>query len=160
MVPGLPDHPAACRNGLGLSATQWNAQRDPRGQLLGSVDSTRVLALALAGGRVGRFRIAGTAGVDMTRVGRVRATDAYWCKVSEGEPTVFDAARACDAADVLDAAPAAQLGLTVGATVDMWLTGPFWAHTALGSTLYVAPLDGGRAFDTPAWLDAGVTYRF
>ncbi len=145
--------------GLYLSGAQWVASRDPDGELLAAIDSTRGEIGVLAGGRFRRLRVVGHVGFDVSRIGRVRATDAFWCKVSRGEPTEFDALRACDEDEMTDTNPQAQLGFTLGVRTDVQVVGPFFLHASIGTSLTIAPFEG-RSLGTPVWLDTGVTYRF
>lgn len=146
--------------GLFGSVTQWGSRSDANGELLGSVDSTRVLAGGLAGARFRRARAYAEMGLDVTRIGRVSATDSFWCKVSEGEPFAFDEDRECRASDIVATRPGAQVGLHVGLGGDVQISGPFWLHLLAGATLYVAPFDQERALNGPIWLDVGGQYRF
>lgn len=145
--------------GFYLSGAQWVASRDPDGELLASVDTTRGALGILAGGRVGRLRAFGQAGFDIARVGRVRATDDFWCKVSEGEPVEFDDERACLSSDVIDTDAQAQWGFTFGVGADLQIVGPAFLHASVGSSVTVTPFEG-RAVSTPVWVDIGATYRF
>jgi hypothetical protein len=145
--------------GLTLSGIQWTAPRDPDGELLRPLESTRGSLGILAGGRAGdRLRAFATGGLDLTRIVRLRATDSFWCKVSEGETFEFDDERRCRESELVDEDPRAQLGLTFGLGTDLNLTGPFWLHLQVNTSIYTVPLEDRRV-NFPLWLDIGLTYE-
>jgi hypothetical protein len=145
--------------GLTLSGGQWTAPRDPDGELLRPLESTRGSLGVVAGGRAGgRLRAFAIGGLDLTRVGRLRATDSFWCKVSEGELFEFDNERRCRESELVDEEPKAQLGLTFGFGTDVNLTGPFWLHLQANTSIYSVPLEDRRV-NFPVWLDVGFTYE-
>lgn len=145
--------------GLYLAGAHWVANRDRDGDLLSGVDSTRGTLGVVAGGRLGRVRVFGTGGLELARVGRVRTADDFWCKVSEGEPQVFDEERQCEESDVTDFEPQGQFGLTFGLGADVRIVGPFWVRAMAGATVSIAPFED-RSAGSPAWIDTGVVYRF
>ncbi len=146
--------------GLSAGASQWVARRDPDGELIGRVDTTRVSLASTASGRLGRWRIFANAGFDVARTGSVRATDEFWCKVSEGEAFDFDGGeRECEEDDIVDAAPGAHFGLLLGAGLGFEIAGPVWLHLQSGATLYIVPFDD-RTLGSPLFLDFGASYRF
>lgn len=145
--------------GLTLSGTQWTAPRDPDGELLRPLESTRGTLGVVAGGRAGNhLRVFATAGVDLTRIGRLRATDDFWCKVSEGEPFTFDGERRCEESDLVDEDPQAQMGLAFGLGTELNIRGPFWLHLQANTSIYSVPLEDRRV-NFPLSLDVGLTYE-
>lgn len=145
--------------GFYVSGAQWVASSDPNGELLQPIDTTRGEISALVGGRWRRARLVGRMGLDIARVGRVSATDAFWCKVSEGEAVSFDDARLCEEADMANIAPQGQLGFALGLQSDVRMFGPFFAHASAGVSLTVVPFEG-HSVAIPVWLDLGFSYRF
>lgn len=149
------------RDSIGLYASTaiWRARRDRDGDLIGALDVVRTSLGAESSARFGRWRLFGRAGLDLTRIGRLRATTSFWCKVSEGEPVVFDAFRECDADDLVDNRARVQLGPRFSAGLAARLAGPVWLQAASHLTLFVAPFDE-RDLDTPFGVDVGLIYRF
>lgn len=145
--------------GVTFSGTQWTAPRDPDGELLRALETTRGTLGVVAGGRASRgLRVLALAGLDVTRIGRLRATDSFWCKVSEGEPFEFDDVRRCEESDLFDEDPQVQLGLTFGLGTDLNLSGPFWLHLQANTSIYSVPLEDRRV-NFPLSLDIGLTYE-
>jgi hypothetical protein len=145
--------------GLRLSGSQWSARRDRDGDLITKLESIQLTAGVITAARLGRLRLSVDAALDVTRIGAVKATTSFWCKVSEGDPFVFDDGRECDAADIVDRAAQVQAGPQFGVGVGAQLAGPLWIDLRIHLTLYVAPFDN-RAFDTPFGLNSVLTYRF
>jgi hypothetical protein len=149
------------RESIGLygSTSIWRARRDRDGDLIGALDVVRGSAGAESSARFGRLRLFGRAGLDVTRIGRLRATTSFWCKVSEGEPFVFDGERSCEADDLVDNRARIQLGPRFTAGLSARLAGPVWFQASADLTLFVAPFDD-RDLDTPFGVDLGLVYRF
>lgn len=139
--------------------SQSAARNDPEGDLVARVDSTRLAAGALTSARLGRLRGFVEGGVDLTRIGPVRATTSFWCKVSEGDAELFDEERSCDPEDVIDLDARLHAGLEFGVGAGVQLGGPLWFDARARMSLYVAPFDS-RSLDTPFGVDLGLTYRF
>jgi predicted metal-dependent hydrolase len=145
--------------GLYLSGMQWTAPRDADGELLRPLESTRGVIGVTAGGRTGgRLRAFAVGGLDFTRLGRFRATDSFWCKVSEGEAFEFDEERRCLQSDMVDEEPQLQFGLSFGVGVDVNLSGPFWLHLQGNTSIYSLPIEDRRV-NFPLWVDLGFTYE-
>lgn len=145
--------------GLYLGGMQWTAPRDADGELLRPLESTRGVVGVTAGGRAGgRVRAFAVGGLDFTRLGRFRATDSFWCKVSEGDPFEFDDERRCREADMVDEDPQLQFGLSFGVGVDVNLSGPFWLHLQGNTSIYSVPIEDRRV-NFPLWFDLGFTYE-
>lgn len=138
--------------------SQSVARRDPRGELVARVDSTRVALGVLASARRGRVRGFLEGGLDLTRIGPVSATTSFWCKVSEGEAVSFDETRECVEDDVVELDARLHGGIELGAGFGVRLGGRFWFETRSRMSLYVAPFEG-RSLDTPVGLDFGLSYR-
>lgn len=132
---------------------------DPNGDLLRRIDTTRFAFGVHVAGRRQRYRVVLGGGVEVARIGSIAATTSYWCKVSEGEPVVFDSERECDESDVVNTPARVQGGLHLYLTNSVLIAGPIWADLNLGSSLYLAPFED-RSVDFPLQADIGFSYRF
>jgi hypothetical protein len=145
--------------GLGLDTQLLFSQRDGQGDLVRRVDTVRTVASAFAVGRFGRWRIEGGSGLELTRMSSVQATSSFWCRVSGGDPFVFDDLRACRESDVTRTPASTLFGFEVRARAMVRVVGPVWMQTALSGSFYLLPF-GSRTFDFPLSLSLGAAYRF
>lgn len=145
--------------GLYGSVTQWSATRDPDGELLSPLSTTRFALGVVAGVRWDRLRLTVNGAVDVARIGRVEATDAFWCKVSEGEVFVFDDERRCEENQMERTPPSAQGGFAVGLALDARVAGPFWMRAKATTVVPVVPFED-RTVGVPVGFDVSAMYRF
>jgi hypothetical protein len=132
--------------------------RDADRDLLQAVRTTRGSLLLGGAWRSRRWRVSGAAGPSLMHAGRIRATRSFWCRVSAGEPTVFDETRVCRATDIDNEAPGFAAGLAFMGQVDRLLHGPVWMHLHVQNSAYLAPAEG-RVLDLPLSVGLGFSLR-
>lgn len=135
------------------------ATRDPLGDLVVRLDTAQLAAGLNVQSRTDRFRLTAGSGLQVMRVGRVRATTSFWCRVSRGEPTVFDAERVCLTSDVTDRDPQWLGGFDVRAAFGVRAAPGFWVHLEAQLGLMVFPFDT-RVVDFPVGGTLLLDYRF
>ncbi len=132
---------------------------DPDGDVISRIDTQRAEVGGLVAWRGRRGRLYAGGGIELARIGAVRATTSFWCKVSEGEPLEFDAQRECDDEDVQNSPGLANAGVAFRAGGAVRVAGPVWLDLRTSATLYFAPVSD-RELDAPISVDLGLLYRF
>jgi hypothetical protein len=108
----------------------------------------------------GRFRAFFEPGIAYHQLGRLRATEDFWCKVSDGEVVTFDeTGRACRADEITNRDPQAHFGIQLDGGVGLRIVDPLWAYLRIHSVLYLAPADN-RELDFPFGGEAGLSLTF
>jgi tetratricopeptide (TPR) repeat protein len=131
--------------------------RDASGDLLEPITSVRSAAGMLFSLRVDWFRPWLGTGVEVNWLGAYRATDEFWCKVSDGLSAEFGAGQACRASDVTREAASVQVGAYLMPGLSFGLTPAFSLYLNGNFGFYLT--DSGTV-DFPLAGESGIEYRF
>lgn len=127
------------------------------------IDRVATIQLGLGGSfsySAGRFRLFFQPGLSYSQVGRVRASENFWCKVSRGRIRRFDdEGRECLEDDILNHSPQAYFGLQLDLGAAVRLARPLWFTLRFHPVLFLAPLDD-RGVDFPLMGEAGFALAF
>lgn len=146
--------------GIQASLHVLSSAEDRFGDLLDRVSTVQAGLGPSFSYTTGRFRTFFEPAFSYTQVGRVRASEEFWCKVSNGRETVFDGSgRDCSENDITETAPQAYLGIQLDGGVGVRLAGPLWLMARLHSVLFLAPVEG-RSVDFPLGGELGLGLQF
>lgn len=97
---------------------------------------------------------------ELTRIGRVVATDEYWCRVTGGEVIEFDEFRSCEPRDVEEHGGRWHMGPVLDNAYAYHLSDNFTLHAQIRLGIYIVPFDLSRPVDYPMGLYLGLGHRF